>query len=539
MKSSRIHILLLTSAARSPDWIAQAAEDAGIAIDLQSCDSLPDFQAALRGRSSAVVIVDAVPLQFDALLFLHQQHSEAIVVTLHPQASPGEIRALLTAGAAAVLSEPSSLQLATWLRIGAKQLALAGDRARLLGYKQSLQRLLQAVCDLSLARDLARVQQIVRSTARALNGADGATFVLRDGERCYYADEDAIEPLWKGQRFPLSACISGWAMLNRQPVAIEDIYIDSRIPIDAYRPTFVKSLVMVPIRTAEPIGAIGNYWAHQHLATAEEMELIQALADSTAIALENVQLYRELEQRVQQRTEQLEATNRELESFSYSVSHDLRAPLRQIDGLAEALDEDIGATLAEDSRAMLQSISASAKKMRTLIDDLLEFAQLGAKSLHHETIDMKAQARAVFAELSAQGPHHAELDLAELPESNGDAALLKQVWINLLSNGIKYSGKSAAPRLTVGYANSEREHVYFVRDNGAGFDQAHAKNLFGVFQRFHTDQEFPGTGVGLSIVHRVITRHGGRLWAESAPGAGATFYFSLPKQEEVRAAWLQ
>lgn len=173
-------------------------------------------------------------------------------------------------------------------------------------YIDGMHCLLQAVQDLSLARDLATVQDIVRHAARQLTGCDGATFVLRDGGHCHYADEDAITPLWKGKRFPLETCISGWTMLNRQAVVIADIYADPRIPHEAYRPTFVKSLVMVPIRTRDPIGAIGNYWAEQRQPTANEVQLLQALADSTSVTLENVQLYQGLEARVQERTQQLQ-----------------------------------------------------------------------------------------------------------------------------------------------------------------------------------------------------------------------------------------
>src|SRR5262245_19561434 len=152
---------------------------------------------------------------------------------------------------------------------------------------QGVSELIDAVQRLSLARDLATVQEIVRRSARRLTGADGATFVLRDADRCHYVDEDAISPLWKGQKFPLEACISGWSMLNRKSAVIEDIYADDRIPHDAYRPTFVKSLVMVPIRTLDPIGAIGTYWATTRQPTEEEVQLLQALADTTAVALEN------------------------------------------------------------------------------------------------------------------------------------------------------------------------------------------------------------------------------------------------------------
>jgi GAF domain-containing protein len=172
--------------------------------------------------------------------------------------------------------------------------------------EESLEHLVSVVQELSLARTLDAVMQIVRQEARRLTGADGATFVLREGEMCYYAEEDAIAPLWKGRRFSLEACISGWVMLNRQPTIIPDVYADPRIPADAYRPTFVQSLVMVPIRTMAPVGAIGNYWAERRQPARQEVKLLQALADSTAVALENIQVYQELEQRVRSRTMQLE-----------------------------------------------------------------------------------------------------------------------------------------------------------------------------------------------------------------------------------------
>ncbi|MET0820279.1 MAG: sensor domain-containing diguanylate cyclase [Aeromicrobium sp.] len=183
-------------------------------------------------------------------------------------------------------------------------------------YVRGMERLVTAVQELSLARDLPQVQQIVRTTARELAGSDGATFVLRDGDQCYYADEDAIEPLWKGSRFPMETCISGWTMLNRQTAVIEDIYADERIPHVAYRPTFVKSLAMVPIRSLDPIGAIGNYWADGHVASEAEIRLLQALADATSVAMENIAVYAELERRVVDRTAELERANADIRTLS-------------------------------------------------------------------------------------------------------------------------------------------------------------------------------------------------------------------------------
>lgn len=163
--------------------------------------------------------------------------------------------------------------------------------------------LLRAIQELAMATTLDDVVRVVRVAARELTGADGATFVLRDGDQCYYVDENAIEPLWRGQRFPLEDCVSGWAMINRATAVIPDIYVDSRIPHEAYRPTFVKSLVMVPIRSMDPIGAIGNYWADEHEATSAEVQLLQALADSTSIAMTHVDIRRELEARKKAQSE--------------------------------------------------------------------------------------------------------------------------------------------------------------------------------------------------------------------------------------------
>ncbi len=240
--------------------------------------------------------------------------------------------------------------------MGVLHLGFVPQRSIMTDEAQSaaVENLIEVVQRLSLARDLPTVQEIVRSAARRLTGADGATFVLRDRDQCHYADEDAIAPLWKGERFPMSACISGWSMLNRQSVVIDDIYADDRIPHDAYRPTFVKSLVMVPIRTLDPLGAIGNYWARHHHATASEVKLLQALADTTAVALENVRVFTELEDRVRARTAELreanlrlEATNRELVAAHEQADRVFQAYARALPGTVldgkYRLDAELGA----------------------------------------------------------------------------------------------------------------------------------------------------------------------------------------------------
>lgn len=241
----------------------------------------------------------------------------------------------------------------------------------------------------------------------------------------------------------------------------------------------------------------------------------------------------ELERRVSQRTAQLEAANKELEAFSYSVSHDLRAPLRSIVGFAEALVEDHGEDLSPDARRKLDIVHQEGRRMSTLIDDLLAFSRLGRKAMLTGELDMRELAARTWTALqSQQETHRVEFELGDLPGARGDAALVAQVWVNLLSNALKFSSKTEAPRIEVGAISDDREHIYFVRDNGAGFNPKYQSKLFGVFQRLHDASEFPGTGVGLALVQRIVTRHGGRVWADSQPGEGATFYFSLPREPE-------
>jgi light-regulated signal transduction histidine kinase (bacteriophytochrome) len=238
----------------------------------------------------------------------------------------------------------------------------------------------------------------------------------------------------------------------------------------------------------------------------------------------------ELEERVAQRTQQLEAANKELESFSYSVSHDLRAPVRAIAGFSKMLAESQGDRLDAEGQRKLDIVRSEAARMGALIDDLLAFARLGRQSVQKAQVDMEELVRINFEAIRNTGGGDPQLHLGALPKAFGDRSLLAQVWINLLSNAVKFSSKREHPTIEVSSVSDSREHTYFVRDNGAGFDPKYGEKLFGVFQRLHHTDDFPGTGVGLALVHRIVTRHGGRVWAEGEPGKGATFYFTIPKE---------
>jgi PAS domain S-box-containing protein len=225
---------------------------------------------------------------------------------------------------------------------------------------------------------------------------------------------------------------------------------------------------------------------------------------------------------------QLLASNRELEAFSYSVSHDLRAPLRAVDGFSQAVLEDFGPMLPPEGRRQLQTIRESAQRMGVLIDDLLSLSKLSRQPLRQQTLKTKALVQSVLAELDQpRDGRQIEFKVGELPDCLGNPALLRQVWLNLLANAVKYTGKQPSPVVEIGSRPEPGGTVYFVRDNGAGFDMRYAHKLFGVFQRLHRQEDYEGTGVGLAIVQRIVHRHGGRIWAEAAENLGATFYFTL------------
>lgn len=234
-------------------------------------------------------------------------------------------------------------------------------------------------------------------------------------------------------------------------------------------------------------------------------------------------------QKLHAANEQLEAANKELESFSYSVSHDLRAPLRAMDGFSRAVLEDYGPMLPDDGQRYLQIIRNSSQKMGSLIDDLLTFSRLSRAPLKYRTIDTRALVQTALDDLAGQRDGRViDIQVGDLPTCEGDPMLLKQVWINLLSNAIKYTQKRASAVVEIGCSiQAGQQHAYFVRDNGAGFDMRYAHKLFGVFQRLHRAEDYEGTGVGLAIVQRVIHRHGGKIWAEAVVDQGSTFHFTL------------
>jgi light-regulated signal transduction histidine kinase (bacteriophytochrome) len=284
---------------------------------------------------------------------------------------------------------------------------------------------------------------------------------------------------------------------------------------------------LVRLNQATTAIANGDYTSPVPVDRRDELGSLAIAFNSMALQVSNA--HHSLEEQVKTRTEELEAANKELEAFSYSVSHDLRAPLRAVSGYAMMLKEDYGDSFDDEAKRITGNILSNVKMMGRLIDDLIAFSRLGKREVTRRYVGMKALMESCVTQLLAVWPQEKfSIVAGDLPNCLGDEDLLKQVWLNLIGNAFKYSALNAEPFIEIGYTDGPAGAIYFVRDNGAGFDMKYADKLFKVFQRLHSHEEFEGTGVGLALVKRIIDKHKGKIWAESAPAKGATFYFTLP-----------
>jgi len=355
-----------------------------------------------------------------------------------------------------------------------------------------------------------------RRAARDLTGADGVTFVLREGDLAHYADEEAIAPLWKGCRFPIGACISGWAMVHRQTVVVEDVFLDPRIPHEVYRPTFVKSLAMVPVGVEEPVAALGAYWARAHRATARELRLLESLAGFAALALANEALVRELREALAAR-----------EDFITLAAHELRTPLAALTltlhGAARprerAPDEELASL-----RRRLGRAERHAERLAKLVDQLLDARRVPAEiPLQRERLDLAALAATAAAALDADG--RVAVQRAGPVEGSWDAARLQQVVENLVSNALKFG---PGERVEVEVSREGAQALLSVADRGPGIAPEDRERIFGKYERAVSTRNFGGLGLGLWIVRQNVEAHGGTIHVESRPGGGSRFVVLLP-----------
>ena len=398
-------------------------------------------------------------------------------------------------------------------------------------YTEAMERLVLVVQELSLARDIDAVASIVRVAARELTGADGATFVLRDGDQCFYADENAISPLWKGQRFPMRHCVSGWVMNNKEAAVIEDIYSDSRVPADAYRPTFVKSMAMVPIRKDDPIGAIGNYWAKNRRPTKDEIEILQALANVTAVAIENAHLDAQLKKKI----EALENSNMALSRFAWISSHDLKAPLRAIDNISQWIVESIDGKQYQEAKEHVRLLQGRVQRMERLLKDILEYAQIeyildpykegervNGADLMQDVIELANVPKDFNIQINDK---FKGLSLPRMP--------LQQVFSNLVNNAISHNDKKTGGVVTVDCEESDDYYVFTVSDNGPGIAEEYHDKIFEMFQVLKSRDIHEGSGMGLALVKKILNVYGSDITVNSVVGRGSIFEFKWPKALKV------
>jgi signal transduction histidine kinase len=390
------------------------------------------------------------------------------------------------------------------------------------------------------------VETIARSTADLVGDGCQVTLIANDGETLFNAASAHRDPQLEadyraylasvGVSKTTSRSVSASVARTGEPELVAEVQPSVMLAQtdESLRPIVerlnVHSFVVVPVRgRGQVLGTLSLLRSRPgHAYTSDDLGLLLDLADRAGLAIENARLYDDLERRVRERTAELEALNRELETFSHSVAHELRGPVRRIDGFTRAMVEDYGDRLEPGARKYVASVQRSARHMREVIDALLELSRVSRGSLSRQAVDLSEIAHATIASLRETHPgRNAEILIEPGLIVDADQRLMTVLLLNLLGNAWKFTGRREHSRIELGRLGDQSPPVFFVRDNGAGFDPRHADKLFGAFQRLHTAAEFEGTGVGLATVQRIIRRHAGRIWAESEVNRGATFYFTL------------
>lgn len=361
-----------------------------------------------------------------------------------------------------------------------------------------------------------------------------------------YYSEDETNPDLLARRFNLTKeQYEGIEFLGKSAISvvsdIKDVEVPQKVAV-MLQQLGIHSFVNTPLFSAQAFyGTLNIGWGASRKVDPGELEIIEEVSSQISLAIEQSYLLKEslrytveLEERVKERTRQLIESNKELEAFTYSVSHDLRAPLRHINGYIDLLITKYNEILPEKGKHYLETILDSATQMGILIDDLLQFSRTGRQEMRQGNLDMNSLVNEVIQSMTVETANREiEWSIASLPRVYGDHSLLRMVWINLLSNAVKYTREKEKAIIEIKVTENSDSFTFSVKDNGAGFDMNYAHKLFGVFQRLHTTAQFEGTGIGLANVRRIINKHGGETWAEAELGLGATFFFTIPKPKEA------
>ncbi|MCI0434305.1 MAG: ATP-binding protein [Gemmatimonadetes bacterium] len=497
-----------------------------------------DVMAILEARGASGGVVEV----WDSVGHRIATSSDSLA-PVEPSVSAALMRALLagqpeTLGPYAVADRRVSHPIAAAVRTGERVLGAVVERRFTAGSRESIQQLSELIG--SNARTLIgnAAGDVWTDLAGPVNGPSRAgndavvQYVAHDGQKVLARVLDIPDTPWLiAMEFPIAPAV---AEVNRTIARAWLVALLIGV-IGTWVGLVLTRRIILPLNRLTDAAEAMAHGRSAVRVTSDREDEIGRLAGSFNAMVDRVEdSWHTLEGRVAERTDALERANQELESFSYSVSHDLRAPLRAVDGFAAVLEEDHAAELSPAAQRALGLIRKNAQQMGQLIDDLLAFSRLGRQPLNPALVDMAELARTVVADLCVDGGNGStapRVAVGPLPPALGERSMLRQVFANYIHNAIKFSRGRTPPCVEIGCARESDENVYFVRDNGVGFDMRYSGKLFGVFQRLHSAEQFEGTGVGLAIVHRVVMRHGGRVWAHSAPDQGATFYFALPTAE--------
>ncbi len=407
------------------------------------------------------------------------------------------------------------------------------DTAHTAWYANAMAHLVIVLQALSQVHDVSALARIVGDAGRDLMGSDGATFVLREGDHAFVVEQVGTEQTWKGKRFPLETTITGRAMLSQKPIVVEDVRAHPWIRTTAAGDT-LQSLAIVPIRRTAPIGAICLNWNHKHVASDEELAVLQALADITSVAWENVRLLNELQDKIhslEAQARQIREQHETLGIFTHALAHDLKEPVRTIRGFADLID---ASEPGENTTAYFDFIRRAADRMAMLVDTVFRYTQLHDPSRFAKTncaMDIALDAaRDNLSQLITE--YGAVVTEGPLPAVQANSGQMMQILQNLIANAIRHC---AAPvHIKVSAEDLGEQWLFSVRDDGPGVAPEDIERIFMPFKRVNLNED--GAGLGLAICSRIIALHGGRLWCESTPGEGADFRFTVPKTAEQIAA---
>ena len=513
----------------------------------RGCTSAREALAALREEHFDLLLTDLMMPETDGISLIRacqeiDRDLACIVMTGHGTIATAV--GALKAGALDYILKP--FRMNNILPALARALATRQLQLENIQLRESV-----AIYELSRAitKGLTHDEVVEQTLAAALQHSDaGAVYVLvpsADQSSLQVADSAGVgSESMRGAAYPVTMKTQDWVAKARQE--LDTLGSDSDPRALFAHPLDSKVSVALPIIAGDQLyGVLGVSFARpERRVSRGQLKALAILARTAATALETVAhvnqlrgMNEALESRVRERTRELEIANKDLESFSYSVSHDLREPLRAVEGFCEVFRSEFEAGVPEPGRKLLERIWSGATRMNRLINDLLHFSRFSREPLNCLRVPLREMVLEIVADLQERlGQREVTVHVEDLPDCYGDRALLEQVLINLMSNAFKFTAGRGAARIDVGSLRQGDRIVYYVRDNGVGFDMKYADKLFGVFQRLHSKDAFEGTGIGLSIVHRIIQRHGGSVWADSRPDEGATLYFSLPQQIERYAA---